>query len=208
MEKETSKYVAVAYKLYAIEDGESQLVEEATVEKPFLFITGFGIALDDFEKAVYPLAQGEEFELNLSKEQAYGEYKDEKVLDLDKEIFFINGRFDHENIYKDAYVPLQNEEGRRFMGHVLEITNDKVVMDLNHPLAGMDLLFKGKIVESREATNAEIESMVSRLSGEGCGCGCDECGHHHDQEGGDECCGSHNKCGSHHHGHGGCCHQH
>jgi len=208
MDKNINKYVAVAYKLYAIEDGKSELVEEATVEKPFQFITGFGITLDEFEKAIYPLEKDSEFDIRLAKEQAYGDYLEEHVLDLDKEIFSVNGHFDHENIFKDAMVPLQNEDGQRFMGHVLEITSDKVVMDMNHPLAGMELEFKGKVVESREATNAEIEGMVNRLSGEGCGCGCGGCDHseEHHHEGG--CCGGHGDCGGHHDHDCGCKHHH
>lgn len=211
MDKTINKYVAVAYKLYATADGKTELVEEATEEKPFQFITGFGITLDEFEKQVYGLEQGEAFDFILTKEQAYGDFEQERVLNLDKSMFSINGHFDNDNIYKDAIVPLQNEDGNRFFGHVLEVTDDKVTMDLNHPLAGMELNFKGKIVESREATNREIEGMVSRLSGEGCSCGCGGgcgggCGHDHDKDGGHECCGhGGGEChGEHDHGHGGC----
>ena len=110
------------------------------------------------------------------------------MLDLDRSIFQINGHFDHENIFEGAVVPLQNEDGNRFYGRVLEIGADKVKMDLNHPLAGKTLCFSGKVIDKREATNQEIQNLVNFLSGEhscGCGCGCDDCGgdcddHHHD----------------------------
>jgi FKBP-type peptidyl-prolyl cis-trans isomerase SlyD len=69
----------------------------------------------------------------LTPEQAYGGYVEERVLDLDKQIFTIDGHFDSERIHKDAIVPLQNEDGNRFMGHVLDISEDKVKVDLNHP---------------------------------------------------------------------------
>lgn len=169
-------YMAVAYKLYAIDEEGTELVEEAPAGKPFQFITGFGIAMPAFEEAVAGLQKGEEFELTIPRSQAYGEYQEERVLTLDKQMFCINGRFDHENIYKDAVVPLQNEDGNHFMGQVLDITEDKVVMDLNHPLAGCDLRFKGQVVESREATNEEIQALVNRMSGEGCCGGCGSCG--------------------------------
>ena len=56
-------------------------------------------------------------------------------------------------------------------------------MDMNHPLAGEDLTFAGEVVESRPATNEEIQEMVKMMTGEGgcssgsCGDGCgDDCG--------------------------------
>ena len=210
MEKENNKFIAVAYKLYSLADGKETLIEEAPADRPFVFITGFGITLDAFENGVEDLPKGEQFTLNIECEEAYGERLDERVLDLNKEIFTINGHFDHDNIYKDAVVPLQNEDGNRFMGRVLDVTEDTVKMDLNHPLAGLDLLFKGEIVENREATNEDVQQMLNHISGEG-GCGGCGCGHNHgDEEGGGHehggCCGHEHHGDGHEHGHhGGCC---
>lgn len=194
MEQNNNKFVAVAYKLYTIDNEGTTLVEEAPTNKPFVFISGFGITLDSFEQAVTTLEKGAEFDFQLTPEQAYGEYINEHVIDLDKEIFTINGRFDHEHIVKDAIIPLQNEEGQRFMARVAEVSADKVKVDLNHPLAGKTLNFKGSVVESRTATNEEIQDIINRMSGEGCGGSCESCGggcgghdHEHNHEGG--CCG-------------------
>ncbi|MGN0069106.1 MAG: peptidylprolyl isomerase [Prevotella sp.] len=193
MDKKSNKYIAVAYKLYASLNGTESLIEEATEQQPFLFISGFGVTLQPFEEAVVNLGKGETFDITLPKEQAFGEFVDERIVSFDREMFCINGHFDHENIFKDAIVPMQNEDGNRFLGRVLEITEDKVKMDMNHPLAGKELNFKGHVVENREATNEEIQAMINRLSGEGCSCGCDDCsgGCHEEHEGhGDHCgCG-------------------
>ena len=89
MEQKTNKYIAVAYQLYTLENGKSELVEEATEEQPFLFITGFGFALEDFEKQIEGLEQGGEFDFTLTKSQAYGDYDAERVVDLEREIFTI-----------------------------------------------------------------------------------------------------------------------
>lgn len=182
MDQKTNKFVAVAYELYTIEDGESKLVEEAPDHHPFTFVSGFGYALEEFEKNIVTLAEGDEFDFTLTKEQAYGEYEQERVLELDREIFTINGHFDHDNVMIGATLPLQDEEGRRFYGKVLNITETHVIVDLNHPLAGKDLNFKGKVVQSREATEEEITNIIKQLTGEGCGCGCDDCGHDHQHD--------------------------
>ena len=175
MDKPINKFIAVAYKLYIADNGKEELVEEATVNEPFQFISGFGFALDDFEKALTDLEKGADFNLTLSPEQAYGEYFDEHVVDLDKQMFAIDGRFDDRNIFVGAVIPLQNQEGQVFRGRVLSIGSDKVKVDLNHPLAGKTLSFKGSVVENREATNEEIQELINQMSSEGCGCNCDDC---------------------------------
>lgn len=186
MENKHNMFVAVSYTLYTVDGEKKEKIEEAPASKPFEFITGFGVTLDEFEKQIAQLDKGADFEFQLSKEQAYGDFEQERVLDLDRSIFQINGHFDHENIFEGAVVPLQNEDGNRFYGRVLEIGADKVKMDLNHPLAGKTLCFSGKVIDKREATNQEIQNLVNFLSGEhSCGCGCDDCGgdcddHHHD----------------------------
>lgn len=176
MDKKQNKFIAVAYKLYAAGEKSLEFIEEATDEKPFVFISGFGFTLDEFEKQVIDLENGAEFNFTLTKEQAYGDYSEEHVVDLEREIFCINGHFDHEHVFEDAILPLQNEEGQRFMGKVVSIGDSHVKIDLNHPLAGKELNFKGHIVENREATNEEIQHLLNHMSGEGCGCNCEDCG--------------------------------
>lgn len=201
MDQINHKYIAVSYRLYIDQEDSRVIVEEMKEDQPFAFITGFGITLDDFEKKLENMEKSEEFDFILSKEQAYGNYEQEHVVDLDKAIFSINNHFDHEHIFKGATVPLQNEDGNRFLGRVLEITDDKVKMDLNHPLAGKDLNFVGKVLEAHDATDEEIKAFIHRMEHH-CNCddcegGCD-CGHDHD----------HGHCDHNHdHGHCGCgCH--
>ena len=185
MSEMTHKYIAVSYRLFIDGDNGKEMVEEATKEQPFYFLSGFGIALDAFEKKLFDVPQGDNFEFSLDKDEAYGDYVLEHVVELDREVFSINGHFDHEHIYVDAVVPLQNEDGNRFYGKIVEVGEEKVKVDLNHPLAGETLHFAGKVLENREATDEEIKAMIARLSGGGCGCGCHDCegdcdGHHHD----------------------------
>lgn len=184
MKKQVNQFIAVSYQLHSVENEGMTLVEEATEERPYRFISGFGLILDLFEEAIVNLRAGQEFEVELPPEQAYGHFQPEHVLDLEREVFTVNGRFDAENIYEGAVVPLQNEEGTRFMGRILDVGDKRVKVDLNHPLAGKTLNFKGKVIENREATNEEIAAMVNQMAG-GCGCG----GHSE----GSCCCGG---CGS------------
>ena len=133
------------------------------MEHPFQFISGMGVALDSFEDRIAALAEGEDFDFVLNVEEAYGPYMEEHVLELDKQMFCVNDHFDKEMVYPGAVLPLVNADGNRFQGLVLEVKENVVVIDLNHPLAGKDLHFKGKVVTSREATDAEIHNLNSAV---------------------------------------------
>ena len=201
MENKTNKLIAAHYQLFTINDnGERKLVEETSQDQPFVFITGFGAALDALEEQLENLERGAKFDFELDKDKAFGEYEPKRVIDLNKEMVVVDGHFDSKNIFKGAQIPLKNEDGNFFIATVLEIGSDKVKVDLNHPLAGNKLNFKGYIIENREATKEEVQTMLNHLNGGGCSgdCGGCEggCGHH---EGG---CGHHEGEG---HKDGGCC---
>lgn len=218
MEQQTpNKYVTVAYELYTDNDkGIHELVEKAPIEHPFQFISGLSIALDSFESKILALAEGETFDFVLKVDEAYGPYEQERVIELPKETFAINGRFDKDMVYPGAVLPLINADGMRFQGLVLELKDNTVIIDLNHPLAGKDLHFKGQVVTMRDATNEEIQALINH---EGCNCGGDceggcegGCGGHHHEHGEGECCGKHEHgkgecCGKHEHGEGCGCHK-
>jgi len=192
MENTPNKYITVAYELYVMEDGEKELVEKAPAEHPFQFISGLGTTLERFETELKDLNKGDKFEFTIPVNEAYGEFDKENVLDLPKNIFEIDGKFDSDRIVEGNVVPLMNADGNRFNGTVVEVKEEVVVMDFNHPLAGKDLTFVGEVTESRPATNKEIQDALNMMSGEG-GCGgcsggccdggdCDEghgCGHCH-----------------------------
>ena len=182
-----NRFVSISYSLYIDEDGEKRLVEKTTDDKPFELITGFGIALDSFEQQVTPLEKGAKFDFSLTKDEAYGDYRDDLLMELGRDVFSINGHFDHEHVYQDAVIQMQNEEGNRFYGRVVEVGEEKVKIDLNHPLAGETLYFKGEVLENREATEDEIKHLMKHLTG-GCGGHCGDCeggcGHDHSHE----CC--------------------
>lgn len=218
MEQQTpNKYVTVAYELYTDNDkGIHELVEKAPIEHPFQFISGLGIALDSFENKILALTEGEAFDFVLKVDEAYGPYEQDHVIELPKETFAINGRFDKDMVYPGAVLPLVNADGMRFQGLVLELKDNTVIIDLNHPLAGKDLHFKGQVVTMRDATNEEIQALINHEGcncGGNCGGGCEGgCGGHHHEHGEGECCGKHEHgkgecCGKHEHGEGCGCHK-
>jgi FKBP-type peptidyl-prolyl cis-trans isomerase SlyD len=53
-------------------------------------------------------------------------------------------------------IPFSNEDGNKMNGRIIEITGETVILDFNHPLAGQNMHFSGKILSVRDATKEEI----------------------------------------------------
>ena len=170
-----NKSVSAEYELFVDGDaeGELELMEKATAEQPLNFIYGVGMMLPKFEEHIFGLAEGDAFDFVIDIEDAYGPYEDENVLDLDRSIFEIDGKLDTEVVFEGNVVPLMDNEGHRLNAQVVSVDDTHVKVDLNHPLAGETLHFKGKVLAVREATEVELAA----LQGEGgCGCGTGGCG--------------------------------
>jgi FKBP-type peptidyl-prolyl cis-trans isomerase SlyD len=168
------KAVSAEYELYVDGEveGELELMEKATAEQPMSFIYGVNMMLPKFEENLFGLQAGDKFEFTISSDDAYGDYDDESVIDLDRSIFEIDGKLDEEMIFEGNVVPLMDNEGNRVNAQVVTVTDSHVTVDLNHPLAGENLHFKGSVLEVREPTEKELAA----LTGGGCGCGCGDGG--------------------------------
>lgn len=168
-----NKYITVAYDLFVRdeEDTEETLVEQCGEDHPFQFISQLGAVLPAFEAGVQGLSKGEKFDFVIPSKDAYGEFSDELMFDVEKSIFMIDGKFDTQHIFEGNVVPMRGEDGSMFNATIIEIKDDAVTIDLNHPRAGEDLHFVGTIVENRPATNEEVTELLNFMSG-GCGGHC------------------------------------
>lgn len=166
-----NKFVSVTYDLSVGEDNELELMERATPEVPLSFIFGTGMMLPAFEDALKGLEAGETFTFSISPENGYGEYNEDHLVELPKHIFEVEGKFDSEMVKEGNTLPMMDTNGNRLNGSVMEVKEDVVLMDFNHPLAGETLHFSGEILDVHDPTTEEIAAMSS---GEGCNCGCDD----------------------------------
>jgi FKBP-type peptidyl-prolyl cis-trans isomerase SlyD len=202
--------VEFAYEL----EVDGQIVDRTTVEKPLDYIHGTGSLLPKLEAHIEGMQAGDKFDITLAPVDAYGEVEPQRIIDLPKAAFEVNGEVREDLLVPGNTIPMMNSMGGVIPGVVLEVTADTVKMDLNHQMAGKTLHFTGEIVSVREATEKEL---TEGLHGEyvhscGCGGGCHgggchggECGGHDGECGG---CGGHEGgCGEGHDGDCGCgCH--
>jgi FKBP-type peptidyl-prolyl cis-trans isomerase SlyD len=127
------------------------LAEKATEEQPLTFLYGGGQMLPKFEENLSTLSTGDSYDFRLAAEDAYGDFDEEAIANLPKEMF--NGT-DVPEI--GSILPLQDNNGNHFEGQVVSIAEDSVIVDLNHPMAGQELHFKGVILNVRPATPEEL----------------------------------------------------
>lgn len=179
-----NKYVTVSYELRTEKDGE--VLEAAGADRPLEFICGQGQMLEYFEMNLLDRKEGERFDFRIPAANAYGLVNEDMVVDLPKDIF---KEVEAEEFRVGNVLPMMDSLGRRLQGQIVEIGEDEVRMDFNHPLAGKDLYFSGEVIGVRDATDEELEALRSHKCG-GChGCGSDGgCG------GGEGSCGG---CGGH-----------
>ncbi len=138
---------------------------------PIQFLHGHGNIIPGLEEKIEGMEIGEEKEVQVKAENAYGEYDP----DLEIEVPLSTFPEDFE-IQLGRPMRLQDNEGRVFTGVAVAITDDSVKLNLNHPLAGKDLLFKTRVKDLRTATEEEIErgSLASGCSS--CSSGdCSDC---------------------------------
>ncbi len=156
MQIEKNKVASLTYTL-RFDNAEGDIIEEIDNMDPERVLIGHENLFEQFEEKLMGLKAGDEFEFILSSEEAYGEYDEERVIDLPKENFMVDGAFDEEMVYEGAIIPMEDEENDiQAEAIVLEIDDVNVKLDFNHPLAGETLHFKGNILEVRDATEEEI----------------------------------------------------
>lgn len=181
------KVVSLSYDL-SLDNESGERVESVSADKPLKFLFGSGNLLQSFEKNIHGKQIGDGFEFTLSPDEAYGEIDPKAVVDLNKSLFVVDGQLREDLLFVGNSIPMQDSSGRPLNGKVVEIGDEAVKLDFNHPMAGKTLFFKGEIVEVRDATADEVISGYPEGMGGGCGsggCGGGSCGD--DQESGGGC---------------------
>jgi FKBP-type peptidyl-prolyl cis-trans isomerase SlyD len=161
-----NKVVSLTYELRTDdENGQQTLVEKVEQDNPMVFLYGVGGLLERFEDNIRGKSIGDTFEFSINPEEGYGEFDEEAVVTLPKDVFKVNGKIDDNMLQPGNFIPMTDNEGNRLQGKVLEIEDENIIMDFNHPLAGKNMHFKGEVVGIRDATAEEMEH--GHVHGEG-----------------------------------------
>ncbi len=165
---ENGHFVSVHY-TGRLENGE--IFDSSEGREPLQFQLGSGAIIKGFNDAVIGMSVGEEKEITIPPEEAYG-YRDEELVrpvpkamfgaDLVPEVGMVIG--------------VQMENGARVPATITEVTEDSVTLDMNPPLAGKTLKFNIKLMEISEQPPqpaggcASCGSSCAPSDGGGCCC--------------------------------------
>ena len=150
-----NKVVTLTYTLH-LNDENGEIVQTVDEQRPFVHLFGVGTLLPAFEENLEGLEPGDEFGFSLTADEGYGNPNDDMIIELEKKIFEIDGKVDDNLVKEGNTITMQDQNGNPLDGKVLAVKDNSVIMDFNHPLAGQNLYFKGKILDVRDATEEEL----------------------------------------------------
>lgn len=170
MQVEKGKYVSFTYKFM---DENGAIIFDADEQEKTWYIHGHNLILPILEKHLEGLEKGQEFSFEFGPDDAFGHRREELAAEFPKTN--LPPDFDPQ---VGQVIQATNQQGESIPAQIREVKDDTIVIDANHPLAGLNLKCEGKVKEVREATageTAEVNNYLASMNGEGSG-GCSTCG--------------------------------
>ena len=134
---ETGMSVTLHFSL-VLEDGH--IIDSNFESEPATFSVGDGNLLPGFESTLIGLVNGDEREFTIPPEQAFGQHNPQNVQAVER------GNFDQEELELGAMFSFQNGDGE-LPGVIVDVDDNEVMIDFNHPLAGQTLTFEVDVLE-------------------------------------------------------------
>jgi len=140
---------------YEVQDAEGEAVTGAPAEMGCVF--GYGSLLPRLEQALEGLQVGDRRTVTLPPRDAFGERDPEAFVEFDRAEF-------PEGVSAGDRFEAEQADGTPMSLQVLDVDAERVVVDLNHPLAGQAVRFDIEVLEARPATDDEIRLAEARLA--------------------------------------------
>jgi len=148
MKVSKNKVVLIAYTLT---DKDGHTIDKSDEKKPLAYIQGIGNIIPGLEKEMEGKTKGDKFTVTVKPVDAYGERRKDLLHEVDKTVF--DGE---EELKVGMRVNVQTPNGD-MIAEVIDVSEDKFSLDLNHPLAGLELTFDVKVLNVREASEIELD---------------------------------------------------
>ncbi len=171
-------FVAFAYSVF--EQGKDEVIDSIDPDEPIEYVHGYGQVLPILEKHLLGKNAGQKFTVEASADDAFGEHDEEGVFEVDREGLDVGDPAVGDELHaKDA-------EGHVLVLRVLEVRDEALVVDANHPLAGKAVRFEVEILGVRAATDDEIDTAQQEVEAMAeADHDHHDCGHDHSHDGHD-----------------------
>lgn len=136
---------------YTLKDSTGDVLDSSEQQEPLNYLHGAGNIIAGLESALLEKSVGDALEVTVEPAEAYGERNENLVQTVPRSSF--EGV---EQIDVGAKFEASTDQGPVSVV-VTEVTEDSVVVDGNHPLAGQTLHFSVEVIEVREASAEEID---------------------------------------------------
>ncbi|MCP3919491.1 MAG: peptidylprolyl isomerase [bacterium] len=136
---------------YTLKDEGGEVLDTSDGDQPLEYLHGVGLLVPGLEEALEGKESGHELQVNIPPEKGYGERDDRLLQNVPKAQLPVEAELE-----VGMQFQAQSEDGIHVVT-VMSIEGDQVLLDGNHPLAGMTLDFEVKVVNVREATEEELE---------------------------------------------------
>ena len=124
---------------------DGQVFDSSEGKEPIEFTLGQGQLIPGFEKGLIDMKLNEKKTINISKDEAYGDSREDLIQEVQKSEL-------PEEIKPEVGMGLvsKSQDGREMNLVIAEVKEESIVVDGNHPLAGKDLIFDLEVVEIKE----------------------------------------------------------
>ena len=127
---------------YTVKIDDGTVVDSTLEHGPFTFALGMGHVIPGFENAVMDMSPGTSKTVKVDVEDAYGQYYQELVKEMEKNKFPDDFKFE-----VGQHLEFPGSDGKSDLVTVLRITEKTVILDTNHPLAGKNLTIDIQLLE-------------------------------------------------------------
>ena len=158
-----SKVISIEYTLKDANSNEQ--LDTNVGAAPLEFIVGKGQIIPGLESKVKDMNVNDEADVLVQAVDAYGEIKEEAIQTLPREQFAGIEIAEGMSLYGTG------EQGETVQVTVKSFTEEEVIIDYNHPMAGKTLMFSVSVLAIREATEEELQTgVVGGMAAAGGGC--------------------------------------
>ena len=146
---------------FCLKNKAGEVLEESEPGSPMSYVHGNGTLLASLEKYLSGKRAGDVVQAHVSARDGFGERDEKKIFEVDKKE--LGGEITPQ---VGMNLQIQGSDGATMPATITKVKVNTIILDANHPFAGMDLSFSAEVLTVRKATKSELDACCD---------GCETC---------------------------------